>query len=856
MLMGRGWKLSVQETIVVKTMDGKTYYVYNDADGTEHYLYDNEEDDVDDIIDEDGLGLILTISGTTYTIKDKQDNQKIFANGVLTEILDANGNSIQMVYSGTAGSSGSTLTKITRKNKGASATETLATFSYSSSRLSQTTDKYGRNTTFTYDANGYLTGVSFADNQTVTYTYSSGKLYSAMDNESKYKIVYSAITSSSDGTKTRSIIEYANGKRGNSLITVNDSGKKATYTAQTWNGSSTVNEIVSTTYCFDNEGRTVTAYSHDANGKIYGASTTGYVSSDNPKQNNRVSNSSIIGVVPQNLLANGGLEDYYINEWHFSSSNVQLSTSGAVNAHTGNYAIDFRGFSTTSPEIYAYQSVTLKQGVEYTASAYVDASGLTFGTGGVYLKIVNSSGSVVATGTKFNANMTASLTDKWQRISVDFTPTSNGTYKVYICMNGASGAAYVDDILVEEGEAPSSYNLVDGVEKWGTGFSGSSISSSGNPVGQPAIKIEKGENSFNSNGLIFSGALKTVPIHKSSDTTFLLSAWAYLDTTPDDSDRMLSIKATVVYSQGSDAPVEFEFNIDVQKERQFIQGVIVPEIANAYIDYILLEVNYKNHIGTAYIYDVALIEHNVRTYTYDENGNPETSTQMGTTPVSTEYNSNNNIVNQTQGEESFDYKYENTANSHLATSVEQAGIKMEFTYNTAGALTGNRITSVNGNAFLESDTLYTSDKNYATGIEDVNGVYTYYHYSNGLLNYVRNEKDVQTNYTYYAGNDRQKSAYISDLVEVNYKYAKGMLSQIIRDAGENSTESIGYAITASPTAQGSAIIETSFIAAVRTFRIFSWFSDDTASDMIGTMEYAIGYISIGGRLNIGTTRVV
>jgi YD repeat-containing protein len=160
---------------------------------------------------------------------------------------------------------------------------------------------------------------------------------------------------------------------------------------------------------------------------------------------------------------------------------------------------------------------------------------------------------------------------------------------------------------------------------------------------------------------------------------------------------------------------------------------------------------------------------------------------MGTTPVSTEYNSNNNIVNQTQGEESFDYKYENTANSHLATSVEQAGIKMEFTYNTAGALTGNRITSVNGNAFLESDTLYTSDKNYATGIEDVNGVYTYYHYSNGLLNYVRNEKDVQTNYTYYAGNDRQKSAYISDLVEVNYKYAKGMLSQIIRDAGENST---------------------------------------------------------------------
>ena len=166
---------------------------------------------------------------------------------------------------------------------------------------------------------------------------------------------------------------------------------------------------------------------------------------------------------------------------------------------------------------------------------------------------------------------------------------------------------------------------------------------------------------------------------------------------------------------------------------------------------------------------------------------------MNTTPISSTYNSNNNIISQEQGNQTYTYKYENENNPHLVTSVTQDGITMTFGYNTAGALTSNKITAISGSAYLYSSTSYDPDRNHASRIEDVNGIYTNYNYTNGLLNYVKNANNTQTNYTYYSGNDRQKTAYIYNLVEVNYAYTKGALTQIVRDAGQNSTaDSLTY----------------------------------------------------------------
>ena len=105
MILGTGWKLSAQETVVAVSVEDlestTTYLAYNDGDGTEHYFKRSDSDSTK-YEDEDGLNLTIKKSGTTYTMTDKQDNVKTFKKGFLTNIKDANGNQMHIVYNGNA----------------------------------------------------------------------------------------------------------------------------------------------------------------------------------------------------------------------------------------------------------------------------------------------------------------------------------------------------------------------------------------------------------------------------------------------------------------------------------------------------------------------------------------------------------------------------------------------------------------------------------------------------------------------------------------------------------------------------------------------------------------------------------
>ena len=115
MRSGAGWKLSIQESIrqiTVKTEDASMdYYVYNDADGSEHYFQKSGKSSPYE--DEDGLGLSLEVDGSTFRLKDKKDNVKEFYNGYLTQIRDADGNAIYLLYNNKEYSAGSNAWKPT-----------------------------------------------------------------------------------------------------------------------------------------------------------------------------------------------------------------------------------------------------------------------------------------------------------------------------------------------------------------------------------------------------------------------------------------------------------------------------------------------------------------------------------------------------------------------------------------------------------------------------------------------------------------------------------------------------------------------------------------------------------------------
>ena len=78
---GKGFKLYSDETIVSQTIGhatygNATYYIWNDADGTDHYFsYINE---FSAYCDNEGLQLELTVDSNGYTIKDDTGNLKHF----------------------------------------------------------------------------------------------------------------------------------------------------------------------------------------------------------------------------------------------------------------------------------------------------------------------------------------------------------------------------------------------------------------------------------------------------------------------------------------------------------------------------------------------------------------------------------------------------------------------------------------------------------------------------------------------------------------------------------------------------------------------------------------------------------
>ena len=154
----------------VKTNDVSTeYYIYTDADGTEHYF--EIKPGQSSYQDDEGLGLTLSLSGTVHTLKDETNNRKEFTNGYLTKLIDRNGNTIYFLYNDNTAYSTSNpvnpsatvwkpkagqsnrMTQIWQANDNGSAADVqvlICKFTYSGNYLSKVTDSQGREVSLQY----------------------------------------------------------------------------------------------------------------------------------------------------------------------------------------------------------------------------------------------------------------------------------------------------------------------------------------------------------------------------------------------------------------------------------------------------------------------------------------------------------------------------------------------------------------------------------------------------------------------------------------------------------------------------------------------------------------------------------
>ena len=820
MKLGKGWKLNVQESVVELQIGDSPCYVYTDSDGTEHYFHIAGEVE-GTYNDEDGLDFTLTVTNAqsgSYTLTDKQDNQKIFVNNILSKIVDANGNTIKMIYNGENGvplATGSVLQSIIRYNMGYEAqAETVATFSYDSDGyLTSVTDRAGRTTVYAYD-NGSLVEITNPDGTKNVYgNWNSG--YRVYDYEAKYGILYGLGSSSTSHPGivfreyyfdesveiTQEMIDHGNYSdciiAGKGVVVNNSYGDKVTYTefrSVYYEDNYFLDEYenISTVYCFDETGRTISIYSCDNNGKVYGATTAEYVESDNAKKKNKIESIGVVGVVAQNLLKNSSAE----NDSHWTAFGVTNNRSTAK-PRTGEYSLAVQMTSSVTEGGYK-QTFTSSEGGTYTVSAYVNLSELTFNEGGsVYLKAENSEtiyygfnpathGAYTYTkvtsteGEGSGINYPETIIDIWHRISVTFEAEAGKEYSICLCVKNATGTAYFDDIQLEEGETPSTYNLLESLDTWTLG-EGCQIL---NLI--PWSQIKEKNIYFDSTNYAFNNmtATFTVPINKSANTTFHLSGWVYGSCTAKADDRIYGIVATIKYTNGESEDMLVSFNPYIFGQ-QFAHGIIAPTKTDLIVEEIVITLTYRYHIGYAYFYNIALTEDLAQTYTYDDEGNLVAVNKTDTSTISTAYDNLDNVIEKEQGNTNFTYTYygeeDGVSNKHLLKTVTNDGVTMTYTYDSAGNVTGTVVTNIENNKTLSSSTSYINNGTLVGSVEDGNGISVTYGYnSRNLLTSVTNAANVTTHHTYNEQNDREISAYIEDIVSVNYNYLEGRLASIVR----------------------------------------------------------------------------
>ncbi len=323
--VGKGWKLSAQQSIkpvsmrIPGTSSNLQYLVYLDGDGTEHYFQQGTQDN-DLYYDEDGLGLMIQVSGSDYRMTDDIGNTVLFVNGYLTKITDTNGNTIYFVYNSStadpsAGTStawhpkkgGSYLTRICQRSNAAHAELIpIATLTYdvSTHYLSSVTDRVGNVTHYLYE-NGNLTKIVEPDGSKVFYTYYqyNNCMSAAYDVKSGYTVTYSyaqpgdteltggytaligmaeySLKPASGSGITDIVaadrpVQLAHGERGafiginstkEDLTIFRDSGANNQFDVDVTNGAA---DDTLYFYVFDHYGRTISQYATDAyQEKIY-----------------------------------------------------------------------------------------------------------------------------------------------------------------------------------------------------------------------------------------------------------------------------------------------------------------------------------------------------------------------------------------------------------------------------------------------------------------------------------------------------------------------------------------------------------------------------------------------------------
>lgn len=683
---GFGFKWSMNESIVERTYMGEndtevTYYVWSDADGTEHYFTPCLDENGNTVYkDEDGLQMTLAVNTSSYTITDSSKTVRTFtrstsdssylkAGGVLSKITDVSGNYISFnpntwgrnptISLVPYGSSSITSFKIIHNASGKinrilnESSQEAAIFYYSTTYngtdISPYNGGYLRKIVYAHQTGSTLVDnwADFMENgsnsyitvdATATYSYdSTGRLIKARDELSDYEVNYGYTNG-----KVTSITE----KAGSTSLTTGQQILLSYYDNYTEVRTSGTDDIINTSddiitrYVFDNSGRTITAYSMDVNGTtIYGASSGQYNEDSESKNSIRVS--SYVSDSAANYLMNGGFENSTAMNYWYTSGTASRSTTAK---YAGKYGATISATSGATSSIYQYAKLT--KGA-YTLSLNINTNNCAGATVKLIAKSANNTFTEVVPVDEYAASGAYAFAS----LNFDVTATTEN-YQIIIQITGSKSTAQtimVDNVMLAKSVGVSAYNMVElgnfedcclnasGVTKVTPEIRWTRSDTTYVTVGAPDVEAARFGESLKIVGSLDSARSASLNVFNASSSTDLttpkiykISGFAKANKQMSNSLSKFALKVDVTYyNQTEPETFWFDFANTPANQWQFISGTFDVCADGGAVKTIKVSCvyDYQSGLGTAYFDNISVVEvrdGSAESYTYYDNGMPKT----------------------------------------------------------------------------------------------------------------------------------------------------------------------------------------------------------------------------------------
>lgn len=662
-IYGKGFKLSLNQSIKEVTVSDNEYLEYEDEDGTIHYFY---KDDVstDKVVykDEDGLELSIEKNGTTYVMEDKNNSKMTFSevnsSYYLTSIIDINKNSITIEFD-----SDNRISKIIDNNGNnimisyldnqikVSSIDSTTTLNYLDSRLISIESVNGT-TTFDYDVNGLISNITDVTGIKINYDYYSNSPY-----------------------RIKKLTQYGlNNTLGQSF--------SIEYGFDTTNIIDNKGET--TTIIFNSYGNLISKNSLKNNEDISNAYSITQVYGNESQEKNKILTDSVPVRYIKNYLKNTSFEteqDYFLSDGD-SSIIKGFSTEYA---NSGNRSL--KVISNMVGQSIG-QSITVPKGKYYTFSGYFKSTEPMT----ISLYYADESGNKVAAEQEIESSNDFTRED----VTIYYENNANSDLRIEIVFP-LSSVAYIDDIQLEEGEIANNYNVIENSD-FSDGYSDWDFNSwiyneaSQPPTVNNVLEVVDFNNNKNKalkikmNPLYGTSIKKTLPIKGKKGDLYTISFWYKNEGVA--ADGGTSGNAVSIYFKpvGHDAeyciPTSGQFNPNEDIWQYFsYRGVAMEDYESITLQFLQgREANDLYITNLSFYKDVTSGD-----YQYDSKGNVMSIENQSKEQSKFKYDSNNQLINATSPVgKNFKYEYDNEKTDRLLSAISSTRISNEIQYDSHG----------------------------------------------------------------------------------------------------------------------------------------------------------------------------